>query len=168
MTAPVSSLAEQDEVLYTLTLRNSSGTNIGGLMVADFIPGQVKISKDSIKCLDCQNEVEILESGMSLRPYIVSNIDLPAGGVRTITYTGTVGKLPKVKIEVGQDLSSAVPVNDDLADISATPENNPTGRMVYYYSVSKNNATGVVSYGKYVTPDPAPPAVSDQWIIMNH
>lgn len=161
MTAPVSSLAEQDEVLYTLTLRNSSGTNIGGLMVADFIPGQVKISKDSIKCLDCQNEVEILESGMSLRPYIVSNIDLPAGGVRTITYTGTVGKLPKVKIEVGQDLSSAVPVNDDLADISATPENNPTGRMVYYYSVSKNNATGVVSYGKYVTPDPAPPAVSD-------
>lgn len=155
LTEPLNVLAEGDEIQYTLTLINSSQTALQNLLVGDIVPENVELDAQSIQCTGCKGELSLVETGVSMRPYLIAGIDLPAKATRTITYRVTVKSLPKVKIAVGQNLSSLYPVKDGYPDIAATPEGNPTGRIVYYYSISKHNATGQVNYGEYVSPDPA-------------
>ncbi|MCC7431972.1 VCBS repeat-containing protein, partial [Candidatus Peregrinibacteria bacterium] len=153
-TDPKNVLAEQDELLYTIKLTNSANVAVNNLLVADIVSSVTTLDPASIKCLDCQKDIALISTGISLRPYVIAGIDLPAKATRTITYSTKVGALPKVKIAVGQNLSSIYPVKDGYPDIMATPENNPTGRIVYYYSISKNSSNGEINYGEMVSPDP--------------
>ncbi len=153
LTEPFNVLAEGDRLEYTIKLVNNGSTTLNNFMVGDIVPENVSLDASSIKCQECQ-EISFAETGMSLRPYLIMGVDLPPNATRTITYEVTVSKLPKVKIAIGQNLSSAYPVKDSYPDIAATPENNPTGRVVYYYSNGRDNQTGIMTYGTYVTPDP--------------
>ncbi len=148
------SLGEGDLLEYTIKIVNSGGSTINNLLLADLVPGTVTLDKNSIKCLNCAGEIKLSETGMSLRPYVVVGVDMPVGATRTITYQATVGQLPKVKIAVGQNMSSLYPVKDGYPDIVATTEKNPTGKVVYYYSINKNPTSGAITYGTFVTPDP--------------
>ncbi len=150
VTEPFNVLAEGDQLEYSLKIVNSGGAAVSDLLIGDIVPENTSLQVDSIKCVDCTGRLTPLETGQSLRPYLLSGIDLPAGGSRTITYRVTVKDLPKVKIAVGQNLSSKYPVRDGYPDIAATPENNPTGKVVYYYSTGKNAATGKVNYAEMV------------------
>ncbi len=160
ITEPFDVLSLGDQLEYTIKLKNTLNKAVSQLMLADIVPENVELNKDSIKCSDCKKPIRLIDSGMSLRPYLITGsdeatgIDLPANSTRTITYRVTVKQLPKVKIAVGQNLTSSYPVQDGYPDIAASPDGNPTGRMVYYYSISKNNGTGQMTYGTYVTPDP--------------
>lgn len=162
ITEPFNVLAEGDMLEYKVKLVNPSSATLNNFLVGDIVPENVSLDIASIKCLDCKGEIALVETGQSLRPYLITGIDMPAGATRTFTYQVTVGSLPKVKIAVGQNLSSKYPVKDGYPDIAATPEKNPTGRIVYYYSISKNNSNGKITYGEYVTPDPKA-AVTDEY-----
>jgi uncharacterized repeat protein (TIGR01451 family) len=153
ITEPLNILAEGDVLEYTVKLVNSSGAVLNNFLVGDIVPENASLDMASVKCLDCKGAIALIETGQSLRPYLIAGIDMPAVSTRTFTYRITVNQLPKVKIAVGQNLSSKYPVKDGYPDIAATPENNPTGRIVYYYSVSKNNSSGKVSYKEFVSAD---------------
>lgn len=154
LTEPTNLLAEGDYLEYSITLNNSVNTPLNNILIGDIVPGAVELDAESIECIDCKGEIRLVETGMSLRPYLIAGVDLPANSTRTIKYRVRVGTLPKIKIAIGQNLSGMYPVKDGYPDIAATPEQNPTGRIVYYYSISKNNADGTIKYGEYVTPDP--------------
>ncbi len=154
ITEPFNMLAAGDQVEYTIKIANIGLKEIKSLKIADLAPAPIELDQDSIKCLDCKNEINLIPTGQSLRPYIITGIDLPAKSTRTITYKTTVKKLPRVKLMVGQNLSKDYPIQDGYPDIMATPENNPTGKAVYYYSISKDSITGQIKYGQYTTPDP--------------
>ncbi len=154
LTEPYDVLAEQDELEYTIILNNPANVELKNLLVGDIVPGAVELDVTSIECKDCKNEIQLIETGMSLRPYLIADIDLPAKSSRTITYKVRVGSLPKVKIAIGQNMSTMYPVKDGYPDIVAMPDQNPTGRIVYYYSINKNNSDGTIKYGEFVTPDP--------------
>ncbi|MBD3270861.1 hypothetical protein GF376_05035, partial [Candidatus Peregrinibacteria bacterium] len=167
LTTGENTIANGDNVEYTITIKNNSDNRVTDLMIADVISGIIDVEKESIQCLDCQNNPEILETGISLRPYVISGVTIPARGSRTFKYSGTVQSLPKLKITVGNDLSSKYPnQGDGLPDVSASPENNPTGRMVYYYSNGREaenlNGRNVykVDYEEYVLePEPSDPPI---------
>ena len=155
LTPPANVAARGDEVQYTITLRNTSGQTISNVMVADVIAGNLEVDEDSITCSGC-SDFEITESGQSVHPYLFLVGDMPADAIRTITYTGEVQETPRVQIVVGDDLNTGYP-DDNFGDIGATPEGNPTGKMVYYYSSGTDPGTNKVLYDTYITPDPLPP-----------
>lgn len=156
LTEPLNLVSNGDQIQYTLTLRNT-GSSIPKLYVSDVIPESLDVSDDSFKCLDCAQQMQILESGQSLHPKIFI-VDMPAGATRTIQYTGVVQKTPKVRITVGNNLNKDYPV-DAYADISAAPEGNTSGRMTYYYSLTQDPVSQKVLYGTYTTPPPTPAPV---------
>ncbi|MEZ4086846.1 MAG: S-layer homology domain-containing protein [Candidatus Gracilibacteria bacterium] len=155
LTPPANVTARGDEVEYTITLRNTSGQTISNVMVSDVIAGNVEVDEESITCSGCTN-FDVTESGQSVHPYVFLVGNMPADAIRTITYRVEVQETPRVKIVVGDDLNTGY-LNDDLGDIGATPEGNPTGKMVYYYSTGADPGTNKVLYDTYVTPDPLPP-----------
>lgn len=154
LTEPLNMLAAGDQIEYTIKLANIGVQELKDIKIADIAPSIVDLDTDSIKCTDCENKITLIATGQSLRPFIISGIDLPAKSTRVITYKTTVKKLPRVKLMVGQNLSKDYPIQDGYPDIMATPENNPTGKAVYYYSISKNSTNGQIKYGQYTTPDP--------------
>lgn len=154
MTEPFNVLAEGDQLEYTIKLVNSGNNALKNLIIGDIAPETVDLDRSSIKCIDCKDPISLIETGQSLRPYLIVGIDLPGKTSRTITYNVRVSKLPKVKIVIGQNLSPDYPVKDGYPDIAATPDDNPTGKVVYFYSVNKDNVTNRINYAQFVTPDP--------------
>ncbi|MCC7197648.1 S-layer homology domain-containing protein, partial [Candidatus Peregrinibacteria bacterium] len=153
MTEPLNLVGNGDVIQYTLKLKNT-GSSISKLYVSDVIAESLSVSDDAFKCLDCAQPMQVLKSGQSLHPKIFV-IDMPSGATRTIQYSGTVQKTPKVRITAGNNLNKDYPV-DTYADISAAPEGNTSGRMTYYYSLTQDPVSHKVLYGTYTTPPPTP------------
>lgn len=154
ITGSADALARGDEVEYTITLKNTSQKTLQNVWVNDVVSDSLEFKKDSLKCLDCKGVT--VETGISLRPFAIGGFDIPAGKTRTITYRATVKDGIKVRMSIGHNLTDGYPV-DNYFDISASPENNPTGREVYFYSSGKDPVSGQITYKSYTTPPPAPP-----------
>lgn len=158
-TPPSNVAARGDIVSYAITLRNSSSQPLQNVFVTDVIAGNVELDEASIECADCTS-FETIESGQSVHPFIFRVGSMPPGSTRTITYTAEIQSTPKVKIVVGNDLNGGYP-SDNFGDIGASPEGNPTGKMIYYYSTGIDPVSQKVLYDQYTTPDPLPPTVPE-------
>ncbi len=160
LTPPLNVLAKGDQVTYTITLKNSGKSTLKNVLLADVVPSSLTLDKNQISCLDCDSEsIQVSETGQSLRPYLVSGFSIPKKKSRTIVYTGTVKDTPKIKITLGQNISKSYSPQDNFMDIAAVPENNPTGKMTIFYSLSIDKKTKEIVYGTYVSkPGPPPPA----------
>ncbi len=166
LTPPFDAIALQDEISYELTIKNSGQFQLNNVMIADIIPGSVTLEEDSLRCENCDEEASPVDSattptlatGISLRPFAINLGNIPAGEYRTVTYKVKVTTTPKVRITLGQDLDSGYLANydDDFLDIAAMPEGNTSGRVVYFYSKSKES-NGHILYGQYTTPPPTAP-----------
>jgi uncharacterized repeat protein (TIGR01451 family) len=153
-TEPFSSLAKGDKVEYTITLKNSSPKDLKNFVLSDVFPATMEVDPAGIRCNDCgQEKIQLVETGQSLRPYIIKGFHLPKGQSRTIVYNAIVKETPKVKITLGHNFSTAYK-QDQFLDIAASPEGNTTGRMTYYYSLSQDPKTKEIVYGTYVSPPP--------------
>ncbi|HLG26002.1 MAG TPA: S-layer homology domain-containing protein, partial [Candidatus Gracilibacteria bacterium] len=153
---PSNVTARGDTIEYKLTIKNTNAGSLQNVMVSDVISSNVELDESSLACSDCPQAMTVIESGQSLHPLIFLLGSIPGNGTRTIQYSVSVKKTPKVNIMAGQDLNSGY-VNDNYLDIGASPEGNPTGRMVYYYSLAKDPNTGKILYDTYTTPPPEPP-----------
>ncbi len=152
-----SSLALDDNIVYTITLTNTSASDIDNIFVSDIAPDLLEINKESIQCLQCEAPPTILETDLTLNPYVITGISIPAGESRTITYESTVISVPDIAIDTNKNYDVEFP-KDDYLDIHVRPENNTSGKMLFFYSVSKNPENGRMTYGKYVAePTPSDP-----------
>lgn len=159
-TPPLDTVGREDQIDYSIKLTNSSGSNISNLMVSDIISSSVTLDKSSIKCADCDQPIQLKETGQSTRPLVFAGINIPAGKSRTINYSVKVNNTPMVQILLGHSFDTGYK-DDNYLDIGATPVGNPTGRMTYFYSFKANpellNPSKVrIEYRQYTTPPPAP------------
>ncbi|MFC1747985.1 S-layer homology domain-containing protein [Pseudomonadota bacterium] len=159
LTGDSDSVTRNDTIEYTLTLFNSGSSEISNLFVADTASGNVEVDEDSIACTDCDSQIEMIETGMSLYPLILTGFNVPAGEQRTIRYRATVKETPTVNIMLGNNMDEGYMAfsNDSLPDIAATPSGNPTGRMTYFYSTGTDPGTNHTRYDQYTTPPPEVP-----------
>jgi len=129
-------LEDGDIVEYTITITNSGGTPVTGLSVTDVVSSMIELDWDSFDCsgAECAGW-QVIESGQALRPFVVSGLNFGAGDSAQISYQGTVAgmAMPVVNIFVGDDLDTSYP-DDYLPDIGASPEDNPSGQMIFFYS----------------------------------
>ena len=144
-----SSLALDDNIVYTITLTNTSGDDIDNVFVSDVAPDSLEINKESIQCLQCETSPIILETDLTLNPYVLTGISIPAGESRIITYESTVISVPDIDIDINKNYDVPFP-KDDYIDIHVRPKNNTTGKLLFFYSVSKNPETARMTYGKFV------------------
>lgn len=143
-------LAMEDKVVYTITLSNSTANDIEDVMVNDIMPDMFELDPESISCLDCgDDEIDILETGLSLRPFVVRGLNIPAGESRTIKYEIETLSVPKVSIELNKNYDEPF-MKDSYLDISANPEGNNSGKLIFFYSVSKDPETGRMSYATHI------------------
>jgi len=156
LTQPFNVIEKGDQIEYTITLRNDTpgATNLHNVMISDVLSDSVTFNKGSQTCEGCGDApLKMIETGKSLNPYIFGPFDLKAGKSIVIKYSVTAKNTPRVNINVGQNLDSGYP-KDDFADIAASPEGNTSGRMTYFYSISKDPQSQKIIYGTYVTPPP--------------
>lgn len=146
-------LAMDDKIVYTITLFNNSPNEINNLMLSDFITDTLEFNPESLKCLNCTQEIEVIDTGISLRPWVVTIPAIPSGESRLITYEMNVIDIPEIALDLNSNFDANFP-KDGFLDISANPENNNSGKNLFLYSVSKDQVTGRMSYSRYVT-DPA-------------
>ncbi|MFC1655878.1 S-layer homology domain-containing protein [Patescibacteria group bacterium] len=145
-----STLTMEDKVVYTITLSNTTAADIEDVMINDIMPDMFDFDPESISCLNCgDDEIEVIESGLSLRPFVVSGINIPAGESRIITYEIETISVPNVSIELNKNYDQPF-IQDSYFDISANPEGNNSGKLVFFYSVSQDTETGRMSYATHV------------------
>ena len=154
------SLAIGDKVVYTITLTNTGTSDIDNLMISDILPDSLEINKDSIKCLQCEDAVSVIETGLSLRPYVISGLSIPAGESKIITYETSVMSVPEIDLDLNKNYDAAF-TKDEYLDINVRPKENSSGNLLFFYSVSKDNETGRMTYGRYIA-EPVIPAETDE------
>lgn len=154
-----SSIATGDKIVYTITLTNTGTDDIDNIMVSDILPDLLELNESSIRCLQCENEIKLIETGLSLRPYVISGIAIPAGESRIITYETSVTSVPEVDLDINKNYDVPFP-KDNYLDINVRPRENTSGKLLFFYSVSKNPTTGRMTYGKYIS-EPAPPSEAE-------
>jgi uncharacterized repeat protein (TIGR01451 family) len=143
-----STLSLEDKIIYTITLANTTTSDINNLIVSDILPDSLEMDRESLKCLNCENELFVIDTGLSLRPYAMI-LNIPAGETRYITYETKILDVPKITL----DLNPNFPVpftKDEYLDISANPEGNTSGKLLFLYSNSKDPETGRMTYAKYI------------------
>ncbi|HLG25718.1 MAG TPA: FG-GAP-like repeat-containing protein, partial [Candidatus Gracilibacteria bacterium] len=112
VTDPSNVTARGDTIEYKLTIKNTNAGSLQNVMVSDVISSNVELDESSLACLDCPQPVTVIESGQSLHPLIFLLGSVPGNGTRTLQYSVSVKKTPKVNIMAGQDLNSGY-VNDN-------------------------------------------------------
>lgn len=153
-------VASLDKIEFTITLKNSSGSNLSGVVLSDLTPQTMTIQGDSLKCIDgnCNDKLEWVETGMSSRSQVIKNISVPANGKRTIKYTATVEMIPSINFDLGYDFGGYT--KDNYPDIRVRPSINPNGDLIYLYSTGIGDS--YVSYEKKVIPTSGS-GVSDEY-----
>lgn len=140
-----------DKINILISLENRSDSGVNDLMLSDLTPATMSLIDESLECLDadCSDNLEWLETEMSLRSHVIEGISVPAGGKRTIKYSMIVEMIPKVNFELGE-----APIGGDSGymDIWVMPEYNPYGGVIYLYSNGAVN--GEVKYERGIaTPE---------------
>ncbi len=145
-----STLTIKDKVVYTITLFNSTTNDIEDVMINDIMPDMFELDPESISCLNCgDDEIKVIETGLSLRPFVISGINIPAGESRTVTYEIETVSVPKVSIELNKNYDEPF-IKDAYLDISANPEGNNSGKLIFFYSVGQDPETGRMSYATHI------------------
>ncbi|PKL36620.1 hypothetical protein CVV38_01820 [Candidatus Peregrinibacteria bacterium HGW-Peregrinibacteria-1] len=145
------SVAVGDTIRYLITLANS-GPAINNMVLSDLIPASMEIKPDSLKCLDvgCNDDLTFEATGLGLRSAVITNISVPSGGKRTISFDMVVRSIPAVSFDLGRDFvknnGSRVGANDFYLDIRVRPSLNPTGALYYLMSDAGLNERGEVLY----------------------
>ncbi len=159
-------LEDGDVVEYTIDLVNGGASSLTGLSVTDVVSSMVQLDWDAFDCTggECAGW-EITETGQSLRPFVISGLNFGPGDSARISYQGTISGLsmPTVNIFVGHDLDTSYP-DDYLPDIGATPDDNPSGQMVYFYSngtYTEDDLTKV-NYTKKTSEEVEPPDPTEE------
>lgn len=144
-------LSMNDKLVYTITLSNTTANDINDVMINDIMPDMFDFDPESIKCLNCTEDenIQIIESGLSLRPFVVTGINIPAGESRIISYEIETVSVPKVSIELNKNYDQPF-THDEYFDISANPEGNTSGKLIFFYSVSKDPETGRMAYATHI------------------
>lgn len=160
-TQPLNVLARGDVVEYSLIFKNTAGYDLKNFMFNEVFPGNMVVDKANIQCIDCGNqELVFQETGQSMRPYVITGFTVPKGQTRTITYTATVGDTPRVKINIGNNLTKLLAANT-FPMIGAAPDRNGSGRMTFYYATSIDPGSKKVNFQNFTTPPPGPAKVPD-------
>lgn len=145
-----------DEIEYVITLKNSVQTAVNNLRLSDATPPSMTLIMGSLACLDsgCKDDLQWTETGMSLRSQVISNISVPAGGVRTIRYRMTINAVPTVHFDIGNNFTNykaagVIVPKDDYPDIRVRPEVNPNNLLTYLYSKPALDSNNHVQYLLY-------------------
>lgn len=144
-------LNEGDRIDYLVTLKNSSSVELKNVIVSDLTSSNMTLDLESLECkeVDC-SEIAFESTGMSLRSQIITGLNIPANGQRTIGYSMTVGQMPKVNFDIGRAFSD-YPFKDDVyPDIFVKPEVNPGGVKTFLYSLNNSNTKGETNYKEFV------------------
>lgn len=147
-------VAVGDKINYLITLKNTSGTPVNGLMLSDLTPLTMDLDLESLKCLDsgCTNNLVWRETGTSTRSHVIDNITVPAGGTRTISYSMNANIVPDVHFDIGSNFKrpdgSNIGPNDAYPDIRVRPTINPDGTLIYLASTGSLNGKGQVNYSQ--------------------
>lgn len=139
-----------DEINYLIVLKNTSASDINNLILSDATPASMTLLEDSLECLDPDcGELTWVKTGMSLRSNVISGINVPANGQRTIQYRMKVDVMPEIHFDIGNNFTIYPSNNNDpYLDILIKPAVNPDGVLTYLYSTGLN-AGGQVQYAKY-------------------
>lgn len=153
-----------DELKYTLRVANGGSSELTDLAVNDVVSSLLTVDYESFSCeasagSDC-SQLALSKTSQNVRPFVVSGLNIAAGGYVEISYRATVAgvHIPSVKLFTGTNLDPALP-SDSYIDVAASPEDNPTGQVVYFYSNGTYNENGVkkINYVKQTsTPSPVP------------
>lgn len=125
-----------DDLTYTITVENNSGTTLNDVYLSDTVDGYFSFDEESFTCTDC-TEVDVsaatLEAGDGTHPFIFGPLDLASGVEFTVSYNAEVQNLPSLTLMVGDDLFGDY-TDDDRPDIGVSLEGNNTGEYQVYYS----------------------------------
>lgn len=156
-------LEDGDTIEYEIVLNNASADVLTNLSITDVVSGMIEIDYDSIDCGDAECAgFEVVKTGQSVRPFVISGLNMGQGDSATVSYQGTISgmNMPAVKLIIGDELDTRYP-DDYLPDIGATPKDNPSGQMLFFYSNGTYEENGLTktNYTKYTTPaeEPAKP-----------
>ncbi len=155
-----------DIVEYTITIKNNSSSAIRDLIISDITPGAQEIDMDSLKCIDpdCANganKPEWVGTDAVLRELAIKGLNVPANGVRNLTYTAKITAIPDINIVIGNfanlvDIENAnakigadESVNDEFLDIFIKPEINDGKSLTYFFSKKDRDEMKHVTYVKY-------------------
>ncbi|MBI4234932.1 VCBS repeat-containing protein [Candidatus Peregrinibacteria bacterium] len=145
-----------DEIEYVITLKNGGQSAVNNLRLSDATPPSMTLILDSLACMDngCKDDLQWTETGMSLRSHVISNINIPAGGVRTIRYRMTINAVPTVHFDIGNNFTNYKAAGVDAAkdqylDIRVRPEVNPNNILTYLYSKPALDSNNQVQYVIY-------------------
>jgi uncharacterized repeat protein (TIGR01451 family) len=124
-----------DRIEYLISLENNSASSIRNLLVSDTTAPSMSLILESLECADagCSDDLEWLESGMSLRSHVIKGLTVPAGGRRIIRYSMIVDEVPEIRFDLGNNFSAVYP-EDKYLDIMVKPEVNPDGVITFVYS----------------------------------
>ncbi len=159
-------VAVGDIIKYTITLKNNGGA-VNNLRISDTASGSLQLDVGSVECInDGCGEISLLETGMSERPFVIKNINVPAGATRTITYNMQVTQVSKVHFDVGNDFAN-YPDNrgDGYPDVLVKPEVNLDNSLNYIYSVKDplNGKIGYKAWNKSTAPVDVDSLLADEF-----
>ncbi len=122
-----------DEIEYVVTIDNPS-TYLSDVYISDIAPTLLDLDLESFECRSgcVTSDIQVEETGVSSRPYVLHGVSIASGGRAIISYSSYVLSVPKVNLTVGNDLGDYH--DDNYLDIAASPEGNPTGQVVNFYS----------------------------------
>ncbi|QQR54753.1 S-layer homology domain-containing protein [Candidatus Peregrinibacteria bacterium] len=125
-----------DELTYTLTLQNISGTTLNNIYISDTVDAVFQFNAESLTCSDCSavnlSEAQFVPADAT-RPFVFGPLDLANGADLTLTYHAELMHLPQLALMVGNDLFGDY-VDDDRPDIGVSLDGNTTGELMVYYS----------------------------------
>ncbi|MBU1019338.1 S-layer homology domain-containing protein [Patescibacteria group bacterium] len=121
-----------DQVEYMLSVTNLTNSAIYDLYLSDIAPSLLNVDLESFECMSSCGNLQVEKTGVNERPFVLSGVSVGAGQTVQISYSAIVNSVPKVNLMIGHDFDDYN--DDDYLDILASPEGNPTGQVVYFYS----------------------------------
>ena len=136
-----------DIVKVQIRLENLSANNLN-LLISDSTPLAMSINSESLACLTVGcDELEFLETGVSLRSHVIDGLSLEPNETVNIEYEMKVDVLPTLEFVLGDDLAQyPVNVGDNFTDIYIK---NQSGDNLHLYSRGLR-ADNTVFYGEMV------------------
>ena len=136
-----------DQIEYTITLKNNTSSDIRKMMVSSPIPSSLTLIDDKPRCADagCTDDLKWIDTGVALRPKLITGITVPAGGKRTIKYTMQINVMPVVHFELGRDLAKYPSnVGDPYLDIRVRPKSTKSGVITHLYSTGLDASSHII------------------------
>lgn len=122
-----------DKIKFEIKLKNNGNLALNNILVSDLMPVNMTLNEESLTCESCNDDLSWIETGISMRPYIINGLSLSKGEEKTVSYVMTVREIPEVSFEIGHNFTD-FPEKDEFTDILVRPSVNPDGSVYYLYS----------------------------------